>query len=149
MPTTVGTYTRGGQSESSAPTLLAVDDEEPIRSLLELHLGSWLSCVTVGSAEEAFEVLGQRAFDVVLSDVKLPKASGLEICDFVRRHDPDTVMMLMTGYGAEYASRAIEAGVFAFITKPFDLAQIDKTIENALRHRTLALAARLKRSPRA
>jgi DNA-binding NtrC family response regulator len=118
--------------------ILVVDDEEPILRLMEFQLAAKHHCVTVASAEAAFVRLEQERFDVVLTDVKLPGASGFEVCDFVRARCPATVMMMMTGMqGAVYARRAIEAGVFSFVTKPIQFGQLHTLIEAAIRHRAL------------
>jgi DNA-binding NtrC family response regulator len=97
--------------------------------------------VTVESAENAFRLLERERFDVVLTDVKLPGASGFDVCDYVRARCPDTVLMMMTGMqGPVYARKAIEAGVFSFVTKPIEFGQLLTLIDSAFQHHKLRLA---------
>jgi two-component system response regulator HydG len=128
---------------SNGGSILVIDDEEAILHLMEFHLASKYRCATVPSAEAAFQLLEKDCFQVVLTDIKLPGASGFDVCEFVRTHCPQTVMMMMTGMqGALYARRAIEAGVFSFVTKPIEFAQLLRLIDEALRHQALRQQAR-------
>jgi DNA-binding NtrC family response regulator len=123
--------------------ILAVDDEEPIRGLLRYYLDSSYELVTAASAEEALDVLRTRAFPVVITDIGLPGKNGFELCAAVQKTHPDTVVMMITGlFDAQYAKRAIDAGVFSFLTKPIDFKRLMALIEDAFRHH----AARAKRA---
>jgi DNA-binding NtrC family response regulator len=126
----------------TARCILAVDDEEPIRGLLRYYLSSSYELVTAASAEEALDLLQTRSFPVVITDIGLPGKSGFDLCQSVQKAHPDTVVMMITGlFDAQYAKRAIDAGVFSFLTKPIDFKRLMTLIEDAFRHH----AARAKR----
>jgi DNA-binding NtrC family response regulator len=127
--------------------ILAVDDEEPIRGLLKYYLASKYQLVVAASAEEAIEVLGTRSFQLVITDIGLPGQSGFDLCEVVKQGHPDTVIMMITGlFDAQYAKRAIDAGVFSFLTKPIDFKRLMTVVEDALKHQGVLAARRLKRS---
>jgi DNA-binding NtrC family response regulator len=102
--------------------VLVVDDEEVIRGAVRLILGSegW----TVGEAADAASGLAHPALEtcrLVLCDMMLPGASGLDVVREMRRRRPGMPIILITGYAtAENATRAIDAGATAFLAKPFD-----------------------------
>ena len=132
---------------SEPNSILVIDDEEAILDLLRYHIGSKYRCVTATSAEEAMRVLETESFHLVLTDIRLPGASGFELGEVVRTRYPQTVVMMMTGMqGGLYARRALEAGVFSFVTKPIEFTRLAQLIEGALRHQ--AIMARQAGSPR-
>jgi DNA-binding NtrC family response regulator len=139
-------------SSSPAPStsqrgILAVDDEEPIRGLLKYYLGPKYDLVTTSSAEEAMEALQTRSFQLVITDIGLPGQTGFDLCETVKQNHPDTVIMMITGlFDAQYAKRAIDAGVFSFLTKPIDFKRLLTVVEDALKHQALLAARRAKRA---
>lgn len=141
-------------STSSSPSpstssrgILAVDDEEPIRGLLKYYLGPKYDLVTTSSAEEAMEALQARSFQLVITDIGLPGQTGFDLCETVKQGHPDTVIMMITGlFDAQYAKRAIDAGVFSFLTKPIDFKRLLTVVEDALKHQALLAARRAKRA---
>src|SRR5260370_7620637 len=78
-------------------SLLIVDDEEPIRKLLGAALGNHYNCVLTESAEEATRLLGATNFNLVITDIRMPGASGLELCQLVTKTCPGTVVMVISG----------------------------------------------------
>ncbi len=133
-------------------SILVIDDEDAILELIEFHLGQDHRCATALSAEDAFKLLEKESFHLVLTDINLPGASGFDVCEFVRAHCPETVLMMMTGMqGALYARRALEAGVFSFVTKPIEFSHLLRLIGDALRHQALLAnrrsASRSQRPP--
>ena len=132
---------------TSSQSILAVDDEEPIRGLLKYYLATKYQLVVAASAEEALEILGTRSFQLVITDIGLPGQSGFDLCEAVKQGHPDTVIMMITGlFDAQYAKRAIDAGVFSFLTKPIDFKRLMTVVEDALKHQAVVAARRLKRS---
>ena len=119
-------------------SILVIDDEDAILRLMEFHLSREHRCTTVLSAEEAFRLMEKESFHIVLTDINLPGASGFDVCDYVRSHCPETVMMMMTGMqGALHAKRALDAGVFSFVTKPIEFSRLLRLISDALRHQAM------------
>jgi two-component system, NtrC family, response regulator AtoC len=126
--------------------ILAVDDEEPIRGLLKHYLSPTYDLVITSSAEEALEALRGHPFQVVITDIGLPGQSGFDLCASVVKNHPDTVVMMITGlFDAQYAKRAMDAGVFSFLTKPIDFKRLKAVLDDALKHNAARVARRAKR----
>ncbi len=117
------------------PRALIIDDEPDICELLELTLsGMAIECDTAASLSEARTLLRQRAFDLCLTDMKLPDGNGLELLREVRLCHPDLPVAVITAHGnVELAVEALKAGAFDFLSKPVDLQQLRSQITNALR----------------
>lgn len=119
---------------SAVPSVLVVDDDLAIRSLLEVmfrRLG--YDCETASDGDQALEKLAARAFDVALLDLMMPRVSGLEVIDSLR-HAPDRpVIIVITGAAAPEAALAKSAGVVhAVVTKPFQLHAIAAIVKDVL-----------------
>ncbi|WP_373044960.1 sigma-54-dependent transcriptional regulator [Vulgatibacter sp.] len=101
--------------------LLVVDDEESMRHVLLLLLEQRGYAVrAVGSAEEALQELESRPYDVVITDVRMPRMSGIELVQRGRAASPETSFLVMSAYGSEeLAIEALKAGAFDYVSKPF------------------------------
>jgi response regulator RpfG family c-di-GMP phosphodiesterase len=122
-------------------SLLIVDDEEPIRKLLAAALGSIYNCVTTESAEEATRLLGATSFHVVITDIRMPGASGLELCQLVTKTCPATVVMVISGMtDIQCAIESMRQGAFDYVIKPFDLPRVMVSVDRALRYQALLVA---------
>ena len=103
--------------------LLVVDDEVTMRKGISNYM-NWASidCQVVGSASdgvEAMEFLKSQPVDIVITDIKMPAADGLEVARFVHENYPRTKVIILTGYADfEYAQTAIKYHVTSFILKP-------------------------------
>ena len=94
--------------------------------------------VQAASAEEALASLEEEEFDVVLSDIRMPGRSGIEMVGDVKRLRPGTPVVLMTAFGSvDSAVEAIRAGAYDYITKPFEPDAVQFAVERALEHRAL------------
>lgn len=119
-------------------TILIVDDDEQIRDLLAGHLGSKYTCVTASSVDEATKILSATSFNLVLSDITMPGASGLELCETIQEKWPDSVVMMVSAMTEiDFAIEAMRKGAFDYLTKPFKLSQVEMSIDRALRHQAL------------
>jgi DNA-binding NtrC family response regulator len=103
------------------PAILIVEDEAPMRRLLELSLGEeGYSTHAVDKAEAALKLIESGHVDLVLSDLKLPAMSGLELLEAARRIRADLPFIVMTAYGSvESAVGAMRAGANDYLLKPF------------------------------
>jgi two-component system, NtrC family, response regulator HydG len=116
-------------------SILIVDDEPLIRkSLYEILKIAGFDTSTAANAEEAAALFTARAFDIVITDMKLPKMSGLELLSLIKKNSPATEVILITGYGSiETAVAAMKNGAFDYVTKPIVDDEIkiliDKIIE--------------------
>src|SRR5258705_11839207 len=84
-------------TDTKRPGILIVDDEEQIRSLLCSMLEADYDCVTVGSAEEAINLLKVIKFELVISDINMGALSGLELVPYIVKETPETVVVMITG----------------------------------------------------
>ena len=134
--------------DSKDISILIVEDDDDARDALLIILGREYSCVAAPTAEEAMRLIGARYFNLVLTDIHLPGASGLELCRLVQRISPDTVMMVMTGMAdIRYRSRALGQGVLYCIEKPIDIQKLLVWIETGLKCQALARARHRHNQP--
>lgn len=120
-------------------SILVVDDEEVIRlSLSRALMQEGYRVEVAANPREALERMQANEFGLILSDIKMPGGSGLDLLQDVKRLSPKTVMIMLTGHGTiEMAVKAMKIGAFDFISKPFSLAHISITVKNALEYRRL------------
>jgi two-component system, NtrC family, response regulator AtoC len=118
-------------------TILVVEDEEKLRRVVELQLkGAGFEVEQAGTVEQAMR-LADRA-DVILTDLRLPGVSGLELLANLRRQDSHTPVVVMTAFGSiETAVEAMKAGAVDFLPKPFSLDHLMTVVNKALELRTL------------
>jgi signal transduction histidine kinase/CheY-like chemotaxis protein len=114
--------------------LLVVDDERELTCLLKEYFQNHGWAVThAQNGDDALRILEQEAFDVVLSDLRMPGASGVEVLRAVRQGHPFTQVILMTGYrDIQSAIEAVNQGAFAYLEKPFSLSDLHERLQEAL-----------------
>ncbi|MCV2354401.1 sigma-54 dependent transcriptional regulator [Paucibacter sp. B2R-40] len=121
-------------SDGLAFSLLVVDDEPDLRTLYELTLmreGYHLE--TAGSVAEALTHLQRRHYSAVITDMRLPDGSGLDILHWLEQQSRDEKTLVITAYGsAENAVEALKAGAYDYLTKPVDLRQFRQVVASAL-----------------
>ena len=124
---------------SSRSQLLIVDDDAAMREMLASLFGKrGYSVEKATSAAEALERAGEQCFDVVLSDIRMPGKTGIEMVCELRERLPETPVVLMTAFGSiDSAVESMRAGAFDYITKPFEPDAVVLTIERALERRAL------------
>jgi two-component system nitrogen regulation response regulator GlnG len=129
--------------KQEAKHILIIDDEEAVCWALERALTRSGHRVTVtASAEQALALAGQIRPDVIVLDVRLPGMDGLTALPRLRDQLGDVPVLVVTAFGnLPTAVRAVEAGAFDYLTKPFDLDQALATIERALQPRPVPPAA--------
>ncbi|MBP2672397.1 MAG: sigma-54-dependent transcriptional response regulator, partial [candidate division NC10 bacterium] len=124
---------------SGPATILVVDDERLIRWSLEQQLqreGYAVHSVETGA--EALQRMQTDPSDLVLLDVRLPDADGVELLGRLRAADPDCLVVMMTAHGGvESAVRAMKLGAQDYVSKPFDMEELKLTIRKALETRAL------------
>jgi response regulator RpfG family c-di-GMP phosphodiesterase len=124
--------------------ILVIDDEPEIRDVLCELLSDRYQCVPASSAEEALAVLRGGRFSLIISDIMMGGMSGLEMIPHVLTDSPDTVVLMISGVQTiESAIKALRAGAFDYIMKPFDLRQVDVAVKRALEHYDLRRAKQL------
>ena len=126
-------------------TILVVDDEVNYLTVMEALLGgTGYEVLTAPSAMEALKIAGAADLDLVLTDMKMPKMSGIELLDELHRLYPELPVIIMTAFGTvEKAVTAMKKGAFDYILKPFKNDEILMTIAKALEYRRLMVTNRL------
>jgi CheY-like chemotaxis protein len=116
--------------------ILIVDDEPKVAFFLSraLERSNRNYRVTIaGSGEEALEILGGSPVDVLVTDLRMPGISGLELIRWARASSPETRSILITAYGSEeIESQAYSLRASRYITKPFDIKQFTSAVQDAL-----------------
>ena len=117
-----------------ANSLLVVDDEPDLRTLYELTLvREGYEVETAGSVEEAWALLAERAFSAVITDMRLPDGTGLDVLRWLEESGRREKAIVITAYGsAENAVEALKAGAYDYLTKPVDLKQFRAVVASAL-----------------
>jgi DNA-binding NtrC family response regulator len=112
-----------------APHVLVVDDEEVIcQQLNRLYSSSGYAVTTATLAEEALEILEGEDIDLVVTDIRLPGLSGVELTQKIREKWPEVPVIVMTGYAEiDTAVEVLKLGASDFIVKPFSIAAIQES----------------------
>ncbi|HMV68002.1 MAG TPA: sigma-54 dependent transcriptional regulator, partial [Myxococcota bacterium] len=124
----------------SAPArVLVVDDDRAVRTVLQVNLGKHgLDVQLATNARQAIEMLHDAAYDVVLTDVRMPGESGIELLQEIRRAWPEVQVVVMTGYGSvEDAVKAMKAGAADYVIKPIAREELLVIIDRVLENRSL------------
>jgi len=124
---------------TAAARILVVDDDRAVRSVLKVNLGkSGMDVTAVEDPFRALELLHEAPYDLVLTDVKMPGATGLELLIKLRAAWPDMPVVVMTGYGSVAdAVAAMKNGASDYIIKPVAKDELVLIIERALEHKAL------------
>jgi len=121
------------------PSILVIDDKENVRKMLSKTLET--EGYEVETAEDGavgWEKAKEKRYDLVLTDLKLPKMDGLEVLAKVKESDPEIAVIVMTAYGTiETAVQAMKEGAFDYLAKPFDPDHLNVLIKRALENRRL------------
>jgi DNA-binding NtrC family response regulator len=128
-----------------AGRILVLDDDQALCELMEEDIRRRGHHVwTVQSVASARELLHEQEFDVVLSDINMPGANGIDFCAELHANRPDLPVVIMTAFGSmETATAALRAGAYDFVTKPVDIDLLHISLERALQHRQLQEKVRL------
>lgn len=117
--------------------ILIVDDEkrmcDSLKMLLEIE---GYSVLAVNDSKGAVNLIDSNSFDLVITDIKMPGISGLEILKKARKKDPNIEVILITGYASlSSAKEAVGQGAFGYITKPLELEDFKITVAHSLEKR--------------
>jgi len=128
--------------------VLVVDDDESLRRVIQVQLEQigYLATTAAGGAE-ALTILQTSHHDLVITDLKMPGMSGLELLRAIRSEHPGVIVIMITAFGAiDTAVDAMRAGAFDYITKPVLSDQLELTVRRSLQHLDLLEENRLLRS---
>lgn len=126
---------------NALPRILLVDDELEITEILADLLSDNYTCLKAASADQALELLKEKEFELVISDITMPGMSGLDMIPHVKELAPNTVVVMISGMQTvESAIGALRLGAFDYLMKPFDLRQVEAVVKRALEHHDLIVA---------
>ncbi|MEZ4703932.1 MAG: sigma-54 dependent transcriptional regulator [Bdellovibrionota bacterium] len=114
--------------------VLVVDDEESILDFFSVAFDSKkYSIDTAANGLLGIEKLEKKYFHLVITDLTMPHMDGLSLLENIKKISPDTQVIMMTAYGStEIAVKAMKAGAFDYITKPFEIDEVRKIVSNAV-----------------
>ena len=128
-------------SQNTESKILIVDDDHSIRDILGKHL--IVRGYKVFEAEDgiqAIKILQTEAFDVVITDIKMPRVNGIEVLKYTKENYPDTEVIMMTAYGEmQVAIEAMKMKAYDFLLKPFSFEEICIRVEHAIEKRRLEI----------
>ena len=121
--------------------ILIVDDEKPIRELIQLVLKEeGFEAETAANGKEALSILEETSFPLVITDLKMPQMGGMDLLDAARKKWPETMFIIITAYASiESAIEALRKGAYDYLIKPLDLDDIVLRIKRVFEHQDLVL----------
>lgn len=120
--------------------ILVVDDEKSLREVLSIMLKRAGYTVTEASdGDEAIGHVNKEIYDLVITDLRMPKADGMDVLKAVKSSSPDTVVLVITAFAtSDSAVEAMKQGAYDYLTKPFQVDEVQLIIRNALEKRRLS-----------
>src|SRR3954471_1555307 len=116
------------------PRILVVDDEKVIRDMLADFLS--MEGYIVRTAEDGTSALGELEkghYDLVISDLKMPRMGGIQLLDAIGKTAPDALTVIMTGFGTvETAIDAMKRGAYDYVLKPFKLDEVVHVVQRGI-----------------
>ena len=116
--------------------ILVVDDDPSLRRVLQVQLEQeGYEVAVTASAQQTLSVLQLRQFDLVITDLKMPGMSGLELLKHARLQYPNTIIIMLTAFGTvDTAVEAMKAGAYDYLTKPVHQDEMSVVVRRALEH---------------
>ncbi len=131
----------------SRTKILVVDDDVSLRRVMQLQLEeAGYDVVTASGARVAMTLMAEHAPSLVITDLKMPEVSGMELLKMIRAGHPETTVVMVTAFGTvQTAVEAMKAGAYDYITKPVDYDELVMTVNRALDHQRLLEEVRVLR----
>ncbi len=132
------------RTDPPARILLVDDAREALDVLVELLQGLGYDIETASTGEEAMALLATHEFELVLTDIRLPEATGLDVMRFAKTRDPEICVIVVTGsVSVATAVDALRHGAYDYVQKPFDLWDVSQIIAKGIERRRLAIENRV------
>jgi len=129
---------------SAGRSILVVDDDPAVRDFLAEALRARYEVASAGSAEEAVELIGKSGFDLVITDLVLPGASGLDVLACAKSRDEFAEVLMISGNATvDSAAAAVNSGAGSYLLKPFTLQELKGRVEKMLAMRAFHLKSLL------
>ncbi len=122
-------------------TLLIIDDEKSLLEVLEVVFKKeGYKVKTATSGTEALEILNSNSVDLVITDIRMPHISGMDVLRFVKNNTPEVPVIVITAYGSiQQAVEALKAGALDYIVKPFDVEELKILVARGLERKHLEM----------
>ena len=118
--------------------LIAENNDLSRKNLVDLLSGKGYEIKAVSDGQEAMEVFPYDKYDLVMTDLKMPRTNGMQLLQFIKEINPDNIVIIMTGYAeVKSAVKAMKIGAFDYITKPLKKNLVGLVVERALAHAKL------------
>ena len=120
-------------------TILIVDDDQGHRTMLKTLLTKWGYALTeADDGQTAIDMVTEKAYDLILMDIKMIKVSGLVALVEIKKINPAIPVIIMTAFSSvQTAIEALKEGAYDYLTKPFDFDKLKITIKRSLEHTQL------------
>jgi DNA-binding NtrC family response regulator len=119
--------------KTSAAILVVEDEPDMLKGLTKMLSREGHDVESISTGTEAMQRLDEKVFDVVITDLRLPGCSGMEILKKLKETSPESVGIVITGYATvESAVEAMKLGTYDYIPKPFDMQKVKIVVRNAL-----------------
>ncbi len=124
--------------------VLLIEDEIRMRQVIIMQLSDLdLTIYEADDGEQAIEIFDNEIIHLVITDLKLPKTSGMEVLEHIKKSDPEIPVIIITAFGSiENAVEAIQHGAFDYVTKPFKEEKLNDTVIKALKISSLTYEVR-------
>jgi len=128
------------KEETMSARILIVDDEKPIRDSLKIVLADeGYAAEVAGDGEEALEKIKNDSFDIVITDIKMPKLDGIQLLESASSISPETFFIIMTAYASvKTAIDALHHGAFDYLIKPVEFDDVIIRIKRLIDYKNLA-----------
>ena len=123
----------------SSARIIVIDDEKSIRSALQMFLtDQGYDIILSDGSGDLVGLVSEKEPDVILLDMKMPEIDGMNLLKTLKDHDPELIIMMITGYAdIDSAVQAMRLGAFDYVKKPFNLEELSLNIKKALETRSL------------
>ncbi len=119
-------------ADTTTPSVLIVDDEEIIRDFLAQVLEEY-DLAMAEDGDIAIDLLKGRAFDLIITDLRMPRVSGEQVVKFAKETHPDAKVIVISGYSSLFTvSQSAAFGASTFLSKPFSIKQLLDAVESAI-----------------
>jgi DNA-binding NtrC family response regulator len=119
--------------------ILIVEDDDAVRqTMVDLLSEAGFEVEGAEDGEAAIKVVQENSFNIVITDLKMPRGDGLEVLEQVKKIDSQTIVIICTGYGTvDTAVKAMKLGAYEYITKPIKIEELKLVVERALDYQRL------------
>ena len=114
--------------------ILVIEDDEEMRSLLKDFIEEeGFQADTIDNGSEAFRILAKESFDLIVTDIRMPGLSGLDVLPGIKKLQPEAPVLVITAFGSgEVCRKALERGATAYLEKPIHLINLRALIHEML-----------------